>query len=94
MIRVTYSTIYIQDYRDLLSKNQDLVEEVDKRIKWFRDKPSDTRLGNHQLTGKLAGRWAFSITGEIRILYKLIGKNRVIFLAIGGHNKVYARKVN
>ncbi|MBI2086543.1 hypothetical protein HYT74_04330 [Candidatus Daviesbacteria bacterium] len=54
--------------------------------------PQDTRLKNHSLTGRMIGKWAFSITGDIRIVYEWLGKTAVRFLAIGGHKKVYRRK--
>lgn len=93
MTKVDYSAGYISDLNTLLLNNYELKEEIIKRIKWFRKKPSDSRLDDHILTGKLAGRCAFSITDDIRILYKWVGKNRVLFLAIGGHGKVYGRDV-
>jgi mRNA-degrading endonuclease YafQ of YafQ-DinJ toxin-antitoxin module len=54
--------------------------------------PDDTRLDRHPLTKKMGGKWAFSITDDIRIVYEWLGKNTVRFLAIGKHRKVYFRK--
>lgn len=93
-IRIYYSSSYNQDIKILTSNDSNLEGEIEKRIKWFRRKPTDERIVNHVLTGKLKGFWAFSITDDIRILYEWIGKNKVRFLAIGGHGKVYARKAN
>ncbi len=39
----------------------------------------------------MKGKWAFSITDDIRIVYEWKTKNVVRFLAIGGHEKVYGR---
>jgi mRNA-degrading endonuclease YafQ of YafQ-DinJ toxin-antitoxin module len=58
-------------------------------VSWFRKNPGDTRLDNHDLKKKMFGQRAFSITDDIRIVYKWLGKNEVRFLAIGGHSKVY-----
>lgn len=60
-----------------------------KYINLFKKNSKDTRLGNHKLTGKMAGQYAFSITDDIRIVYEITGKNTVRFLAIGSHDKVY-----
>ncbi|OGG27543.1 hypothetical protein A3A64_02805 [Candidatus Gottesmanbacteria bacterium RIFCSPLOWO2_01_FULL_48_11] len=60
-----------------------------ERIRWFRKNPDDTRLRNHALHKKLAGKWAFSITGDIRIVYEWVGMSTVRLLAIGGHKMVY-----
>ncbi len=39
----------------------------------------------------MKGKFAFSITGDMRIIYEWLGKNTVRFLAIGGHKKVYTQ---
>lgn len=72
--------------------NPDLESEVDKRINWFQKNPSDARLDNHPLTGRMIGKWAFSISDDMRIVYEWLGKTTVRFLAIGGHKKVYKRR--
>lgn len=64
---------------------------VDARVHWFRNNPNDTRLRNHKLHKDLKGKWAFSVTGEIRIVYEWIGKTTVRFLAIGTHQDVYIK---
>lgn len=94
MIRISYAPTYHKFLKELLGEVPDLEEEIKKRIKWFCKKPSDERLANHLLHGKLKNLWAFGITGDIRILYKWLDKNKVRFLAIGGHSKVYAKKTN
>lgn len=93
-IRIYYSNDYKQDLKILTPNDSELEEEIEKRIRWFKCKPTDERIENHALIGKLKGFWAFSITGDIRILYEWIGKNRARFLAIGGHSKVYTGKAN
>lgn len=65
---------------------------IENKIKLFRKNPTDTRLKNHALRRKMKGKHAFSITGDVRIVYKKVGKNTVKFLAIGGHTEVYSHK--
>lgn len=74
---------------ELYVKNPELEIEVNQRVNWFQNNPEDTRLNNHALTKRLEGKWAFSITDDIRIVYELLSKTTVRFLAIGGHKKVY-----
>lgn len=70
---------------------ENLIEEV---IVLFQENPSDTRLHDHALRRRMKGKRAFSITGDVRIVYREIGKNTVRFLDIGTHPQVYpARKV-
>ncbi len=78
-------------YKDLAKQNAGLKEVVLGRIRWFRKNPSDTRLDNHSLTKKMAGRWAFSITDDVRIVYEWTGTNTVRFLAVGPHKTVYTK---
>lgn len=69
--------------------NKALASVVREKIKLFEKNPNDSRLDNHPLKKKLRGKWSFSITDDIRIIYRLVGKNTVRFLAIGPHKKVY-----
>lgn len=45
-------------------------------------------LRDHALTGKLDGKRAFSIAGDIRVIYVKL-EDAVVFLDIGSHNQVY-----
>ncbi len=90
MVRVIKSGKYTQMLREML-KEYDLetLKLVNKRVDLFISNSSDTRLKNHLLSGKMSGQFAFSINDDIRIIYEVIGKNTVRFLAIGPHEKVY-----
>ena len=67
----------------------ELEEEVNRRVLWFKKNTEDTRLGSHELHRGMKGKCAFEITGDIRIVYKWVGRNAVTFLDIGGHEEVY-----
>ena len=45
-------------------------------------------LYDHSLTGKLSGKRAFSIAGDIRVVYIEL-EEVIVFLDIGSHNQVY-----
>lgn len=64
---------------------------INKKIILFQRNPQDTRLDNHALTKKMQGKWAFSITGDLRIIYEWVGRTTVRFLDIGPHIKVYPK---
>ncbi len=91
MVKIQLSGKFDLMYRTLAEDNSPLKEEVARRIKWFKANPSDTRLNNHALRKRMKGKYAFSITEDIRIVYEWLGKNRVRFLAIGGHLQVYKK---
>lgn len=80
---------YQRTLKELLANEPELRVDIERRVKLFLKSPDDTRLNNHSLHGKLYGKWAFSITDNVRIVYEWTGKNKVKFLAIGGHKEVY-----
>ena len=56
----------------------------------FAENQDDQILKNHELAGKLAGHRAFSVTGDIRVVY-YIHKDIAYFVDIGTHNQVYGK---
>lgn len=94
MLKVEKTGKFNQLLDELRLKNPELEAEIDQRIHWFQKNSQDTRLRNHQLTGRMEGKWAYSITDDIRIVYEWLGKTTVRFLAIGGHQKVYRKKIS
>jgi len=79
-------------YKKFSREHKSLLVEVNRKVKWFRKNPQDTRLKNHALRKRMRGKFAFWITSDIRIVYEWSGKNTVRFLAIGGHKEVYLKK--
>lgn len=71
--------------------NNELLDKIQHLINLFILNTEDTRLRNHALRKRMKGKFAFSITGDMRIIYEWLGKNTVRFLAIGGHKKVYTQ---
>ena len=91
MIKVRLSGKFEISYQELILAESELKEIVWSRVNLFGKNPLDTRLRNHRLRGRLKGKWAFSITDDIRIVYEWKTKNTVRFLAIGKHEKVYRK---
>lgn len=89
MLKIKYSGKFQSEFKELVEQNSELQTEVDQRIKWFRKNPADTRLDNHALTGNLEGKWAFSITDDVRVVYEWRGKTTVRLLKIGSHVSIY-----
>ena len=89
MIKLRAKGEFDRMYRELVKNNPELRSLVAYQINLFLRNPDDTRLDNHALTGRMQGQWAFSIDSDVRIVYELMGKNTVRFLAIGVHSKVY-----
>ena len=82
-------TSFLKAYKHRILPNPALVKRVNERIALFLDDPDNILLGNHQLRGNKLGLYAFSVTGDMRVIYVRIGNDRVRFLDIGTHNQVY-----
>lgn len=79
---------FSKHFRSRITPNKNLKERFDERLRlfaaWERGKP----LNDHPLGGKLKGLRAFSIAGDIRVVYKET-ETTYIFLDVGSHNQVY-----
>jgi addiction module RelE/StbE family toxin len=62
--------------------------QYEKRLNMFMEGRLGTPLNDHALTGDMQGRRAFSITGDIRVVYIEL-QDKIIFIDIGTHNQVY-----
>lgn len=91
MIKIKRAGKFDQSLKELVKKNPKLLDLIEEKILLFREKPTDTRLGNHPLKRRLDGKWAFSITSNVRIVYEWQGKRTVRFLIIGEHKAVYKK---
>ncbi|OGY09407.1 MAG: hypothetical protein A2782_01130 [Candidatus Blackburnbacteria bacterium RIFCSPHIGHO2_01_FULL_43_15b] len=89
MLKIKNTGRFDKEYRLLVQDNPELAGLVTKQVELFVKNPKDTRIRNHKLTKSMLGKWAFGVTGDIRIVYEWQGKNVVRFLAIGGHSEVY-----
>ena len=55
----------------------------------FIDEPSNRDLRNHALHGKWSGYRSISVGGDLRLHFKVISSNRVLFEAVGSHDQLY-----
>lgn len=67
-----------------------LKNKVKTRIILFQDEQYNIILNNHALHGKFTGYRSINATGDIRIIYKMVDNNSVIFTNIGSHSKLYS----
>lgn len=67
-----------------------LQQRVDVAIEKFRKNPFDPTLKNHPLKGRLKSKRVFSVTGNIRVVFKEFDNYAVILmLDVGNHPRVY-----
>ena len=80
---------FVKNYQKRIASNIKLVLKTEERITLFKNDPKNPLLKDHGLTGAKKGLRAFSITGDIRIVYLPISEDEVTFIDIGSHNQVY-----
>ena len=88
-MKIDFHASFHKAYKKRISRNLKLVLQVAERIELFRQNPRQPLLKDHTLTGKQSSLRAFSITGDIRIVYFSLSANQVLFLDIGTHPQVY-----
>ncbi|MBU2524128.1 type II toxin-antitoxin system mRNA interferase toxin, RelE/StbE family [Patescibacteria group bacterium] len=64
-------------------------QKFEERIDIFIKNPIADELRVHSLKGNLVGYRAFSVTGDYRVIFKIIGPNKCRLIDIGTHNQVY-----
>ena len=78
-----------RNFKKRIQSNHKLSSQFNKRLKLFSENPSNSLLKNHHLEGAKKDLFSFSITGDIRVIYKQVTPEEVIFVDIGSHNQVY-----
>lgn len=78
-----------KSYKKRISKNPKLVLKTAQRINLFQENSDEPILRDHQLKGSKNNLRAFSISGDIRIVYMKVSEEHIILLDIGTHNQVY-----
>lgn len=91
MVKVKRSGKFDIQLRELSLRDLELNKLIEKRVLLFMNNPGDTRLDNHPLTKRMSGKWAFSVTDDIRIVYEWLSKTTVRFKEIGTHKEVYTK---
>lgn len=87
-MRVNYSKRFLKNYKRRVKIFPNLHQQFLKRIELFKSDPKNSLLKDHQLTGSKSEYRAFSITGDIRVVYK-IAEDEALFYDVGSHNQVY-----
>ncbi len=55
----------------------------------FQQNPFHSILNNHPLKGKYTGYRSINITGDLRVVYRLLNKDTVLFATIDTHSNLY-----
>jgi addiction module RelE/StbE family toxin len=85
--KIYYDSKFGKSIKSLI-RNRKLQDKIKARITLFMINKKDPVLRDHALIGKMRSYRAFSITGDIRIVYKEF-PDHIRFIDIGTHNQVY-----
>lgn len=88
-MNITFHPNFKKVYKKRFAGNNKLINRFNERTVVFISDLTNPTLHNHHLTGSMRQFWSFSITGDIRVVYKIISENEVEFFDIGSHNQVY-----
>ena len=77
-----------KNFKRRISPNAKLLNQFKERLALFVAGDLGYPLHDHALTGRLAGKRAFSVAGDIRVIYVEL-EDSVVLLDIGSHNQVY-----
>ena len=84
---IKYEKQFKKQYKKLPKKYQLQFQE---RLRLFLIDPKIPALRNHPLKGTYSGYWSMSVNGDIRALYKMVGKEIIIIFAlIGSRSQLY-----
>lgn len=64
-------------------------EKFKERRNLFLQDPFNPLLNNHALTGKYSGSRSVNVTGDLRAVFDIVGKNSILFIDIDTHSNLY-----
>ncbi|MBL7159679.1 type II toxin-antitoxin system mRNA interferase toxin, RelE/StbE family [Candidatus Microgenomates bacterium] len=87
-MRIKYNRRFQKNYRKRIQPYSNLNQQFKSRFKLFLKNSSHPLLKDHKLSGKLKEYRAFSVSGDIRLVYKRLNDSLLLY-DIGAHNQVY-----
>ncbi len=89
MIEITFDPSFKKSFNRRIVTNTKLSNKFKEKVNLFSQENYNPILHDHQLCGKMKHYRSFSITGDCRVIYRVIDDNTVAFVDIGSHNQVY-----
>lgn len=87
-MKIVYHRLFEKHFKDRIASNKKLCEKYFQRLDLLLENPHDDTLRCHQLKGTKRFLCSFSVTGDIRVIYRI--ENDTLFLYdIGSHAQIY-----
>jgi len=87
-MKIGYHKRFLKNYKVRILPNKSLDKRYEERMALFIKNPQSSILEDHPLKGEWKGFRAFSITGDIRVIYQ-IDQGVVLLYDVGTHNQLY-----
>lgn len=87
-MKIEFTKDFIKNYKKRFSHQPNVQNKFEQRARIFEEDHTNIILKEHSLLGTKNNYRAFSITGNIRVIYYIRNKT-AYFLDIGTHNQVY-----
>lgn len=88
MPKLVFEKHFIRCANKLIKGSPDLDPKLEKVLQLLKENPFAPSLKTHALSGDLKGKYACSLTHDLRVIFKLSG-DTVHLLDIGTHDEVY-----
>lgn len=88
-MKLKYHSKFTKHYKKRIQSSPNLQLRFKNRIELLLHEPNNPLLRDHSVSGKKQGLRAFSITGDLRVVYKIENKETICLYDIGSHNQVY-----
>lgn len=85
-MQIGYSRTFAKKFKRL---SRTLQQRVITRQKLFRENRRHPFLKDHALSGEFEGCRSFSVTGDVRVIYQMLGTSKAVFLSVGTHHELY-----
>ncbi|MEO6760796.1 MAG: type II toxin-antitoxin system mRNA interferase toxin, RelE/StbE family [Candidatus Saccharimonadales bacterium] len=83
---VDFTRAFNKQFEKLIRKKQDQVRQA---VALFLQDTATPSLHNHGLTGEWQGFRSIRVGGDLRLHFRVITDNRVLFVAVGSHSQLY-----
>ncbi len=81
-----YSPQFRKQYKKLSQKTQ---TQVDARLLLFVEESYHPQLQNHKLHGEYANYRSLNVSGDLRVVYRMVDDEAVLLFALGTHSELY-----
>lgn len=81
-----YSSLFRKQYKKIPQK---IHKQIKTRLELLAEDEFSPLLNNHKLHGEYGDYRSVNITGDIRLVYKKLDKQKIFLVEIGTHSKLY-----